>query len=63
MAPHLEESPKRDAASRLCWPNPNVADGKSADGPTCTQCGGSTADMGGAEHCSSQCQEAERLTR
>lgn len=63
MAPHLQESPKRDAASRLSWPNPNVVDTVSADGPTCTQCGGSTADMGGVEYCSSQCQEAERLTR
>ena len=63
MAPKIEMSPKRDAASELCWPNPEGADERSAAESTCKQCGGSTADMGGVEHCSLQCQEAERLTR
>jgi hypothetical protein len=30
---------------------------------TCKECGGSTEDQGGAEFCSSQCNEAYEATR
>lgn len=62
MASKIEDPPERDSSSRLSWPNPPVADHVPAAEPTCGFCGGSTADVGGAEYCSWQCSQGDLLT-
>jgi hypothetical protein len=60
MAPKIEPSPTRDAASRLSWPNP-VPDAMSGDTSTGRYDGAKTV-TGGTDHRQRRCQEADQIT-
>jgi hypothetical protein len=57
MAPKIEPSPKRDAASRLSWPNP-APDVMSGDNPTSRNDGANTV-IGGTDNRQRRCQEGD----